>query len=225
MAEDDTILQNLQSELQRARCSSQHLSTLARQGCEELVQRFLTDNVQIQCTGPTAKKTQLYIASFWGLKDIVKQLLEAGTNPSLQNEVTLWSPLHAAAFQEHGPVIMVLLEHGAQPELMDSENRTPADFASVSDKIWPFFAALDIPRTPRKVLVEKGILHPGYGGAFPKDAGCGIDMAEYKSSSYGNSHSNNYMAAMSGDVLADDQRQSNASDSRHGTMPRFSVWK
>ncbi|CAG5122491.1 unnamed protein product, partial [Candidula unifasciata] len=217
MADDNTILQNLQAELQRAKSSSQSLSTLARQGNDELVQRFLTDNVQIQSTGPVANKTQLYFASFWGLKDSVKQLLEAGTNPSLQNEGTLWTPLHAATFQEHGPVIMMLLEHGAQPELQDYENRTPADFASVSDKIWPFFAALDIPRTPRKLLVEKGILHPGSGAPLPKDTGSGPDMlAVYKSNSCGDSHGNSYMAAMSGDVLADDQGQRDPTDPRTG---------
>ena len=38
--------------------------------------------------------------------------------------------------------------------------RTPIDFASASDKIWPHFAAMGIKRTSRSELVEKGVLRP-----------------------------------------------------------------
>ena len=36
--------------------------------------------------------------------------------------------------------------------------RTPKDFASASDKIWPHFAALGLSRTPRWELVEKSVI-------------------------------------------------------------------
>ena len=36
--------------------------------------------------------------------------------------------------------------------------RTPKDFASASDKIWPHFAALGLERTHRYELVDKGVI-------------------------------------------------------------------
>lgn len=35
---------------------------------------------------------------------MVSSLLESGTEVNHQNKVTLWTPLHAATFQEHGKV-------------------------------------------------------------------------------------------------------------------------
>jgi ankyrin repeat protein len=52
----------------------------------------------------------------------------------------MWTALHAAAFQEHGKVIKLLLERKADPNLYDYKNCSPVDFASVSEGIWPFFA-------------------------------------------------------------------------------------
>lgn len=55
---------------------------------------------------------------------------------------TGWTALHAAAFQDHGKVVRVLLDHGADPKRTDSEGRTPVDYASISEPIWPFFAGM-----------------------------------------------------------------------------------
>ncbi|XP_005089734.1 ankyrin-2 [Aplysia californica] len=226
MADDDKVLQDLQTYLSQAKGRNAHVSTLARQGNDKLVQDFLTDDIKVQSTGPFAKKTQLYVASFWGIKDSVNQLLEAGTNPNLQNEETLWTPLHAAAFQEHGPVVMSLLEYGAQPELPDAYHRTPADFASASDKIWPFFAALDVPRTSRGELVEKGILRPGSGLRQQRELGHGINMAEYKPAArHGGDEGNSYLAAMSGDVLADETEPQLRVNGMNSSQPQYSIWK
>ena len=38
--------------------------------------------------------------------------------------------------------------------------RTPVDFASASDKIWPHFAAMGMRRTSRSELVQMGVLRP-----------------------------------------------------------------
>lgn len=43
-------------------------------------------------------------ASFWGFSDVVVSLLDRGADVNHSNKVTLWTPLHAAAFQEHGKV-------------------------------------------------------------------------------------------------------------------------
>uniref|UniRef100_A0A2C9LVN5 Uncharacterized protein n=1 Tax=Biomphalaria glabrata TaxID=6526 RepID=A0A2C9LVN5_BIOGL len=103
MADGDRVLLDLQAELKRVKSVNRTISTLARQGNDKLVQDFLTDDFKIQSSGPLAKVSQLYVASFWGLKDSVQHLLDAGTDPSFQNDQTLWTPLHAATFQEHGP--------------------------------------------------------------------------------------------------------------------------
>ena len=44
------------------------------------------------------------LASFWGFPDVVKSLLDGGVDVNQQNKGTLWTPLHAATFQEHGKV-------------------------------------------------------------------------------------------------------------------------
>ncbi|CAL1525981.1 unnamed protein product [Lymnaea stagnalis] len=225
MADGDKILQNFQKELQHAQSIDKQLPTLARQGNDKFVQDFLGDNVKIQSSGITASVSQLYVASFWGLKDTVRQLLEAGTNPNHQNEGTLWTPLHAAAFQEHGPVVMLLLEYGAQPEVPDSENRTPADFASASDTVWPLFAALGVVRTQRNVLIDKQILRPGSGVTQTRESGFGMTMAGYNSGSEGDGQKHNYLAAMSGDVLANEHEERGPVDPRQVTQPNFSMWK
>ena len=36
--------------------------------------------------------------------------------------------------------------------------RTPADFASASDKVWGHFAAMGLRRTPRTTLLDLGII-------------------------------------------------------------------
>jgi hypothetical protein len=53
---------------------------------------------------------------------------------------TGWTALHAAAFQEHGKVVRILLDRGANPRAKDVEGRAPVDYASISEAIWPFFA-------------------------------------------------------------------------------------
>lgn len=148
----------LQKNLENYKVNLPGLSTLAQKGNDELVDKFLTENVTI--TGGTSeqKQSQLYIASFWGFYDVVKSLVEGGAEINVQNSGTLWTPLHAAAFQEHGKIVMYLLEKGVDPHIKDSEGRSPADFASASDKVWAHFAASGCTRTSKQELVKKLII-------------------------------------------------------------------
>ncbi|ELU14833.1 hypothetical protein CAPTEDRAFT_207542 [Capitella teleta] len=137
-----------------------------------LVEQFLSESIAIKSADPSTSlknqgsilSSQLYLASFWGFRDIVRRILELAKDQEIpfdvnaQNKVSLWTPLHAAAFQEHGPIVMMLLEHGADPNSTDSNGRSPKDFASASDKLWGHFAMLGLKRTDRSTLVSMGIL-------------------------------------------------------------------
>lgn len=99
-------------------------------GTMQLVETFLTETVDLEgeLSSGNADCTQLYIgifschihlllytlplsdvtthhaASFWGISDVVMSLLDRGADVNHSNKVTLWTPLHAATFQEHGKV-------------------------------------------------------------------------------------------------------------------------
>lgn len=51
------------------------------------------------------------------------------------------TPLHAAAFQGHGKIVHLLLEHGAEVSATDKYGNTAANYASADDAIWPLFAS------------------------------------------------------------------------------------
>ena len=45
-------------------------------------------------------------AAFWGFENVIETLLDSGCNVNHQNEGSLWTPLHAATFQEHVKVMV-----------------------------------------------------------------------------------------------------------------------
>jgi hypothetical protein len=101
----------------------------------------------------------LCAAATWGFDEIVAVLLDARCDPNVRNSDALASTaLHVAANQEHGKIIMLLLQAGADATVEDAEGRTPCDFASVSDGMWPLFAARGLSRTPKEVLVSKRVI-------------------------------------------------------------------
>ncbi|XP_028394859.1 ankyrin and IPT/TIG repeat-containing protein C26H5.05-like isoform X2 [Dendronephthya gigantea] len=143
----------LRRSLENHKVDNPRFSTLAQQGDDELVEKFLSENVHI--TGAAAEQKQ---TSFWGFYDVVKSLVEGGANVNIQNPGSMWTPLHAATFQEHGKIVMYLLENGADPNVKDSEGRSPADFGSASDKVWAHFAAQGCTRSSKQSLVKNRII-------------------------------------------------------------------
>eukprot|EP00899_Mesostigma_viride_P012412 jgi/Mesvir1/21171/Mv13905-RA.1 len=109
----------------------------------------------------------LTAAATWGFANIVSLLLDAGANVGHASPHTQWTALHAAASQGHGKVVMQLLNAGANPVAKDSSGRTPADFASTVDAIWPFFAAKGCDRATREELRAKGLLHDDFREGTP----------------------------------------------------------
>jgi len=101
----------------------------------------------------------LCAAAMWGHMDILRTLLDAMASPGLRNDSgPRWTPLHAAALQEEGKACMLLLDFKASPHERDVEGVTPCDYASVSEAVWPLFAARGCERVPKTSLVEKGVL-------------------------------------------------------------------
>ncbi|XP_050388360.1 osteoclast-stimulating factor 1 isoform X1 [Patella vulgata] len=229
MADKLGVLRDLQLHLQNARFPTDKLSTLSIQGDQKLsdkdlklVQEFLCESVKID-NGPDAQTSQLYIACFWGLRDIVQKLLDMGVNCNKPNPGSMWTPLHAATFQENGPIVMMLLENHARPDIPDAEGRTPKDFASVSDIIWPHFAMLGLKRTSRVDLLEKKVIkRTSSGDQRYKDPANGIKMASYSrpDSGYAINSDPFVAAAATGDVLAD----VNDTD-KNKNQPRMNIWK
>jgi len=232
MADEDfnSIFADLQHQLKTARVQLGNFSTIAQKGDDRLVERFMTENIFIRCpqgadldeTKAEVLSSQLYVACFWGFRDIVKALLDLASkkginlNVNAPNRGTLWTPLHAATFQEHGPIIMLLLSRGADPNQKDSDGRCSADFASASDKVWSHFAMTGLQRTPKTKLIQYGIIQrisspvdsrgqtssQALLGRLP---GTGIRMAAYSrpESAYAlTTDPFGQQAAFTGDVLA-----------------------
>ncbi|CAE7369357.1 ASB3 [Symbiodinium sp. CCMP2592] len=101
----------------------------------------------------------LCAAAMWGHVNILRLLLDSMASPALRNENgPQWTALHAAALQEEGKACMLLLEKRANPEERDLEGVTPCDYASVSEAVWPIFAAAGCSREGKEALVQKGVL-------------------------------------------------------------------
>lgn len=63
-------------------------------------------------------------ACFWGYKNVCRTLMD--TYPELNiNHAngSKWTPLHAAAFMENGPIVMLLLSKGADMNAPDKYER------------------------------------------------------------------------------------------------------
>ncbi|XP_065053869.1 inactive serine/threonine-protein kinase TEX14-like [Rhopilema esculentum] len=237
-SKNTAVMTNIQDKLQSMDLKKPTLSTLAQKGDDELVEQFLTENINLGSKANETTQSQLYIASFWGLHDVIKELLQSGADPNFRNEQTKWTPLHAASFQEHGKVIMLLLDAGADPDAEDLYDRTPKDFASASDKVWSFFAAKGCQRTSRQDLISKRILQNSYDGfKAPPDFTQGrkstasallrFDDEQIPTDSEG---VNAYNAAVNGDVLAGSNENNlgkvvKPKQDKPSEQPSFSAWR
>ncbi|GAB9468923.1 hypothetical protein Gpo141_00006220 [Globisporangium polare] len=129
----------------------------AANGSRTMVEFLLENGAHVDAPGRDGT-TPICAAALWGNDSMVSFLLERGANIGARNEGTGWTALHAAAFQEHGKAVRVLLDRGADPKAADVEGRTPIDYASISEAIWPFFAACGCRRSQKSELVAKGII-------------------------------------------------------------------
>ncbi|KDO34789.1 hypothetical protein SPRG_00850 [Saprolegnia parasitica CBS 223.65] len=129
----------------------------AANGSKTMVEFLLDNGADIDAPGRDGT-TPLCAAALWGNETMVKFLLARGARVSARNDGTAWTALHAAAFQEHGKVVRILLDADADPYARDAEGRTPTDYASISEAIWAFFAARGCEKSLKSDLVGKGII-------------------------------------------------------------------
>ncbi|KAF1321940.1 hypothetical protein FI667_g6533, partial [Globisporangium splendens] len=113
----------------------------AANGSRAMVEFLLENGAHIDTPGRDGT-TPICAAALWGNDSMVSFLLDKGADIQAKNEGTGRTALHAAAFQEHGKAVRVLLDRGADPKSADTEGRTPIDYASISEAIWPFFAGI-----------------------------------------------------------------------------------
>ncbi|DBA04956.1 TPA: hypothetical protein N0F65_006958 [Lagenidium giganteum] len=129
----------------------------AANGSKSMVEFLLENGARIDMPGRDGT-TPLCAAALWGNDAMVALLLDRGADITARNEGTGWTALHAAAFQEHGKVVRILLDRGADAKAVDTEGRTPVDYASISEAIWPFFAARGYKKSSKSDLIAKGII-------------------------------------------------------------------
>ncbi|RLN66989.1 hypothetical protein BBP00_00001920 [Phytophthora kernoviae] len=133
------------------------LAEAAANGSRAMVEFLLDNGVHIDSPGKDGT-TPLCAAALWGNNTMVSYLLDKGADVAARNEGTGWTALHAATFQEHGKVVQILLGHQADPKVADTEGRRPVDYASISEAIWPFFAAQGYSKSLKSDLIIKGII-------------------------------------------------------------------
>ncbi|CAD5122878.1 DgyrCDS11279 [Dimorphilus gyrociliatus] len=115
------------------------IAAAVAQGNYTAIQQLIANNHDVNKRSPDGM-TPLGLAAFWGYSDIVSLLLQSNADINGTNAGTNWTPLHCAAFQDHGKVIMKLMEYNPRVDIRDHQGRTAVDFASALDSIWPFFA-------------------------------------------------------------------------------------
>ena len=75
------------------------------------------------------KRTALMYASTGPNLETVKALLKAGADINLTDGHENWTPLMFAAAEGHGDIVVVLLDHKADPTLKDTDGDSAAAFA------------------------------------------------------------------------------------------------
>jgi hypothetical protein len=79
-----------------------------------------------------AGNTPLMFAAGWGDIDLARVLFSYGATTNLRNFETGMTALHTAAVQDKADLAALLLEHGADPEMMDELGDTPLNNAEYS---------------------------------------------------------------------------------------------
>merc|ERR1711871_1849531 len=143
------------------RAMSNRLIELCCDGNSAQVERLMLEDCDVACSCNVALPdgtTPMLAGIIWGHPEVVKVLLKCGADVNAKSEGTHWTPLHAAALQEHAVLCAILLDSGADPLAEDSYQRRPVDYASVAPEVWPHFEAKGCTRTSKEDLVAKSVI-------------------------------------------------------------------
>ena len=171
------------------------LSAAVGSGSLRRIRQLIGDGADVNEAGVDGT-TPLCCAAMWGMAEAAAVLLENGADVKTGSPGTGATALHLAAFQAHGKVAMLLLRADADPLVEDKSGRTPTDYASVSEAIWPLFAAKGCKRSSKERLLRLGIIRKqvqgrtlGSKAAASKTglSGSSVDYLSRPGSSYGRS--------------------------------------
>jgi len=71
---------------------------------------------------------KLFLACVWGEEDVLLEILNKGIDPDAQR-IGLLTPLHAAVLSRKKEIVRILLDAGANPEVVGIDGLTPAQMA------------------------------------------------------------------------------------------------
>ena len=99
------------------------------------IAQFLLDRGAIGDTTGSMEQTGLYIASSRGHTNVMRSLIDRGADVNAKckyrkRDDAQWTPLHAAIYEDHPDIALLLLESGADPEARSSKNHTLLCMAS-----------------------------------------------------------------------------------------------
>lgn len=107
------------------------LHEAAKRGALHLLQEHLLNKVSVNGLDK-AGCTALHWAAHAGYLECINELLKVPTiKINVQNKL-MDTPLHLAAWKGHSNIVKVLLEAGADPNLLNTENKTPYDLTKDS---------------------------------------------------------------------------------------------
>ena len=149
----------IEATLQRARDtapspledSRENIWVAVRTGNREALKVHLANGVDLNTQDPQSGLTPLSWAIFTGAVEIAEQLIKAGADVNGKNRDEGTS-LHEAAFMGRDRIARILLQNGADMDVMDDNGQTPlnraqADWTSIYERVGELQVKLDPVKT------------------------------------------------------------------------------
>ena len=120
-------------------------------------------------TQSTRDQTIFYMASSRGFADVVRLLIDHGADVDVKcddldedSEKVWWTPLHAATYNDHPDIALLLLERGVDTETRSSQDQTPLYMASSRGLAKVVQLLVDYADVDAKCGDRRGLNHVGW---------------------------------------------------------------